>query len=180
MDVDSDTPETLMPLQGDEESFIRVLRRHEPVLSTYLLRFTDNEAVVQDLRQETYLEAYRSLATYRREGSFLNWLRRIASRVGYRYWAGRAKEERAKSAYLELLRGCAPTDSAYCAQDDLERVRTFLDSLDGYDRILLEMKYLEGFRSPEIARRLGWSEVRVRVRRHRALKRLRGLHGTRP
>lgn len=33
------------------------------------------------------------------------WLRRIATRVGYRYWANQARESQARAIYAEITRG---------------------------------------------------------------------------
>lgn len=180
--ADHDGADALAAQVGDRDAFVRLVRRHEQVLAAHLLRFTHNETVLQDLREETYLEAYRSLSTYKHQGPFFKWLRQIASRVGYRYWARQAKEAQAKTAYLELQRYCASAQSTRHAQDAIECVAELLACLDRCDRTLLEMKYVQGLKATEIAQSTGWSAGRVRVRLHRTLKKLRNLdsgkHGT--
>lgn len=162
---------------GDKEAFARLLRRYEQSLSYYLQRFTDNEAVLQDLRQETYLELYRSLSSYRHEGAFPRWLRQIASRVGYRHWAVRAKDTRAKTAFLELQRGIAATLPAAQQCTSVDSVEVLLSRLGRYDKTLLEMRYLQGLTAIEIAERLGCNAGGIRVRLHRVCKRLRSRQG---
>ena len=160
---------------GDDTAFVRLVRRYEHALAGQLLRFSRNEAVLQDLRQETYLEAYRSLSNYRHHGTFSSWLRQIAARVGYRYWAGQAREAQARIAYLEMRgrQGCGALKPL--EWDDLDRAMGLLACLSSNDRILVEMKYFQGLRATEIAQRLGWKVTRVRVRLHRALKGLKRL-----
>lgn len=178
MEVDTvDMPDVLAAQAGDDEAFARLTRRHEYGLLGRLRRFTLDEAMLQDLRQETFLEAYKSISTYRGEGPFAHWLRCIATRVGYRYWAGQAKEVRAKNAYLELRRYCVPAISTGSAQDDAESVRELLARLSEGDRTLLIMRYALGHRATEIAEDLGWDPSRVRVRLHRAVKKLRSIYG---
>ncbi len=171
--AEREAADVLLAQGGDAGAFARLVRRYERALSRHLARFTDNEAVLQDLRQETYLEAFRSLATYRHQGSFFCWLRQIATRVGYRFWTGQSREGRGKTAYLEALRRGAASLPAWQAPDGSESVARLLVSLGDLDRELLEMKYVQGLNAPEIAQRLGWSVVRVRVRLHRILRRLR-------
>lgn len=159
---------------GDADALVRLVARYEPSLSTHLHRFTNNDVILQDLRQETYLELCRSLASYRHEGPFARWLRQIASRVGYRYWAGQAKEVRAKTAYLELCRTACSEAQRGVRSDSVDDL---LAHLGRYDRSLLEMKYIQGLTAIEIAERLGWNAGRVRVRLHRACRRLRNQLG---
>ena len=173
-----DTPDVLAAQAGDEHAFARLTRRHEYALLGRLRRFTTDEAMLQDLRQETLLEAFKSIASYRREGPFFHWLRCIATRVGYRYWAGQAKEARAKNAYLELLRRCVPAIASGGAQDDADSVRAILSQLSQGDRTLLIMRYALGHKATEIAEDLGWDPSRVRVRLHRAVKKLRSVYGS--
>jgi RNA polymerase sigma-70 factor (ECF subfamily) len=171
----ADLTDVVAAQAGDDEAFGRLIHRHEYELLGRLRRFTTDEAMLQDLRQETYLEAFKSISTYRREGPFSHWLRCIAMRVGYRYWAGQAKEARAKNAYLELRRYCVPTISTGSAQDDADSVRELLARLSEGDRTLLIMRYALGHKATEIAEDLGWDATRVRVRLHRAVKKLRSM-----
>jgi RNA polymerase sigma-70 factor, ECF subfamily len=62
--------------------------------------------------------------------------------------------------------------SALVAAERLAAVRSALEELDGSDRELLRMVYFELLGSAEIARRLGVSAGALRVRKHRALRRL--------
>jgi len=172
----ADTADVLAAQSGDAEAFARLARRHEYALLGRLRRFTLDQAMLQDLRQETYLEAYKSLSTFRREGPFSHWLRCIATRVGYRYWAGQAKELRAKNAFLELRRHCVPAMLAGAAHDDAESVKRLLARLSEGDRTLLIMRYALGHKATEIAEDLGWEATRVRVRLHRAVKKLRTIY----
>lgn len=154
------------------DAFERLVLPHEKSLSNYLRRFTSNETILQDLRQETYLEVFRSLPNYRCEGAFSAWLRRIAARVGYRYWAGQNKELRAKAAYLELRRSHpSPQDI-----ESAEFVNNLLALAGPCDRMVLELRYVQGFTDAEIATQMGWNAGCVRVRLHRARKRLRNRH----
>jgi len=52
------------------------------------------------------------------------------------------------------------------------QVRETLESLEPTDRVLLQLSFVEGLPTREIADRLGLTPVNVRVRRHRLLRRL--------
>jgi RNA polymerase sigma-70 factor (ECF subfamily) len=170
-------PDILAAKSGDQEAFTRLVRRYESSLTQYLGRFATNAAAIEDLRQETYIEAYLSLSAFEGRGSFRGWLWRIASRVGYRYWARRSREARGRVAFVEMLRACPSCETRQRRQENLQDLTMLLARLGREDRALLEMRYVRGLRATQIAGLLGWEPVRVRVRLHRLLKRLQGLCG---
>lgn len=55
------------------------------------------------------------------------------------------------------------------------RVATALDRLPAADRELLRLVFVDDLEAPEVARRLGLRAGALRVRKHRALKRLEAL-----
>jgi RNA polymerase sigma-70 factor, ECF subfamily len=165
---------------GDAGAFARLISRHERVLNIHLARFTRDLTVLDDLRQETYLEAFISLSGYRHHAAFSGWLRRIASRAGYRHWARLIKENRIKVAWVELRRNGASATSEPFDREEFQLLEDILARLDSSDRLLMEMRFIKGLRATEIAQQLGWKESRVRVRLHRVLKGLRSAQGHEP
>jgi len=70
---------------GSHEAFARILREHQASVRGYLSRFVRNDDLVDDLAQETFIAAYRSLASYRGEASLRTWLLGIARKMALRY-----------------------------------------------------------------------------------------------
>lgn len=70
--------------------------------------------------------------------------------------------------------------SALVSAERLAEVRRALEELDGGDRELLRMVYFELSTPAEIARRLGVTAGALRVRKHRALRRLEDRLAQRP
>ena len=65
-------------LFGDTESFAPLLERYSKQVFTLIVRIIDNREDAEELTQDVFLKAYRSLSGYRRESSFSTWLYRIA------------------------------------------------------------------------------------------------------
>jgi RNA polymerase sigma-70 factor (ECF subfamily) len=172
-----DADDIIAAQEGDGAALVRLIERHERLLNNYLLRFTRNEAALQDLRQETYVEVIRSIGGYRREGSFWSWQRKIASRVGYRYWSRRAYESEARGCYVELVKCASIRLGDARAEENHDAALVMLGRFSGYDRRILEMRYLDGLKASEIAQKIGWNVERVRVRLHRAIGKLRRMYG---
>jgi len=66
-------------VQDDRHAFGELVRRHQSAVRASLRRLTDgNQALADDLAQETFLLAYRNLRSFRQEAKFSTWLYRIA------------------------------------------------------------------------------------------------------
>ena len=66
---------------GEAEAFEPLLRQHEKTVYHLALRMTGNAQDAEDLAQEAFLKAYRSLGAFRGESKFSVWLYRIVSNV---------------------------------------------------------------------------------------------------
>lgn len=64
--------------QGSLEAFTEILRLHQGRVRAYLNRYVRGREVVDDLAQDVFLTAYRSLASYRGEAPLAVWLLGIA------------------------------------------------------------------------------------------------------
>ena len=81
-----------MEFVADSSQFARDAMAHAQSLYSTALRMIRNRADAEDLVQETYLKAFRSLGEFRGESSLLTWLTRIAtaSSPWRRRWALRS------------------------------------------------------------------------------------------
>jgi RNA polymerase sigma-70 factor (ECF subfamily) len=72
-----------------------------------------------------------------------------------------------------------PTDPLHSllSEERREHVRRALDRLEPADREILSLSYIETLDAADIGRRLGLTPGNVRVRRHRALRRLLEILG---
>lgn len=66
---------------GETEAFEDLVRAHEKTVYNLALRMTGNAQDAEDMAQEAFLKAYRSLADFRGESKFSVWLYRIVSNV---------------------------------------------------------------------------------------------------
>lgn len=66
-------------LNQDAEAFGLLIDRHATAIMNLAYRMVGNRAEAEDLAQETFLAAFKSLATFRADSKFSTWLYRIAS-----------------------------------------------------------------------------------------------------
>ena len=161
-------------LGGDKDSYERLVRRYEMQITRLMWRFSRNPAVCEELVQEVFVEAYFSLKSYRGQAPFLHWLRKIGTRVGYRFW----KEQTKTKALLPLTdfdiiekKDADTADSSVAA----EILHSLLARLPQADRLVLTLMYFEQYSTREIAAQMGWNRAMVKMRALRARKKLRTI-----
>jgi RNA polymerase sigma-70 factor (ECF subfamily) len=161
-------------LSGDKDSYAKLVRRYETQITKLMWRFTRDPVVCEELVQEVFVEAYLSLSSYRGEAPFLHWLRRIGSRVGYRFWKEQA---RAKSTVPLADFDAIETEAADTVDPSVaaEVLHSLLARLPRADRLVLTLMYFEQCSTREIAGQMGWSRAVVKMRAFRARRKLKAI-----
>ncbi len=159
---------------GDGDAYARLIARYQQPVAAYMWRFTRDRTQWEELVHDVFVEAYFSLNSYRGDAPLLHWLKRIATRVGYRLW------KRKRNAPARTLEASDPPaahrdDPAHASREAAELVHMLLSRLAPRDRLVITLSYLEGCSIAEIAQWTGWSRSMVKVQLHRARQRLESL-----
>jgi len=162
-------------LNGDEQAYARLVRRYQGDISLQLWRYTRQPGQVEELTQEVFVEAYLSLRGYRGDAPFLHWLRRITTRVGYRFWRKQASRRDRETSLETWHESPAPVREPGTAAEAAELVHALLSELPPRDRMVLTLLHLEELDTQAIADRLGWSRALVKVQAFRARQKLKRL-----
>jgi RNA polymerase sigma-70 factor (ECF subfamily) len=170
----TDWQDILACLNGDEDSYVRLVRRYEAQITQLMWRFSRNPTVCEELVQDVFVEAYFSLKTYRGKALLLHWLRKIGVRVGYRYWKEQAKT-RAAVPLQEFDAVEAKEPDAVDPSVAGRVLHGLLARLPAADRLVLTLMYFEQLGTKEIAARTGWNRAMVKMRAHRARKKLKTI-----
>jgi RNA polymerase sigma-70 factor, ECF subfamily len=169
---DIDRQDVAASCHGDEDAFARLVRRHTPAVAGLLWRFTREPHRREELVQEVFVEAFLGLRRYRGDAPFEHWLRRIATRVGYRFWKRRDRAPVWVS--LDDFDIAAPE-----AEEDAATagavVHVLLGRLPPKERLVLTLMYFEDCTTKDIARRMGWTQAMVKMRAYRARRRLQAI-----
>jgi RNA polymerase sigma-70 factor (ECF subfamily) len=76
-------------LAGDRDAFRRLVEREGPSIVSACARILGDRSEAEDVAQEAFVIAYRSLSSWRADGAFGAWLSRIAVRLAIRHAAKR-------------------------------------------------------------------------------------------
>ena len=74
MSAEEDAADVAKVLAGDVPAFEAIVRRWQKPLINLAYRFCRDRARAEDMAQEAFLRAYRSLATWRKDAAFSTWL----------------------------------------------------------------------------------------------------------
>ncbi|BDG02107.1 RNA polymerase sigma factor [Anaeromyxobacter oryzae] len=132
----------------DRRAFAELVRRHQSAIRTLLRRLCVGDAArADDLAQETFLRAYRKLATWRGDARFSTWLHQIA-------WRAWATDARRRPAPQPEPPPPSPGPSARAdARLDLERAFAVLRD---EERAALALAFGEDLSHEEAAAILEW------------------------
>lgn len=163
----------------DTETIFRSYRERIHRHIAYMVR---DPELARDLTQETFLRAHRELVSLQDSDAVAVWLYRIATRLcvdAYRR-AFRDPQARCQDALPDsdaeddqLADADAPPLQLVIEQAEMSAcVRTVVDDLPESYRAVLLLQDLEGMTGREVAERLGCSLPTVKIRLHRARRRL--------
>lgn len=132
-----------------------------------------NEALSDDLAQDTFLKAYTHIAQYRGTSSFLTWLTRIAYNVFYDY-TRKQKSEKVELATAEGHgRNVADSCSFPVSQSSLQiDLYTALSQLKEAERTCITLQLIDGYEIADIAKIMQMKEGTVKSHLSRGKEKL--------
>lgn len=141
---------------------------------------------VEDIVHKTFMNALKSVPSYKFRKPLKHWLTRIATCRCYDFWRKHNLQQRElpASSLKEYHQWATEITGDFSSSGVLEeeakqRARDLtnwaLSHLSAEDRMVLTLVHLEGYSAEEAADQLGWTTVNVRVRAYRCRQRLREL-----
>jgi RNA polymerase sigma factor (sigma-70 family) len=154
---------------GETAAFSELVRRRQSWLRNLLRRLCRDPTLADDLAQQVFLQAWRSLRSLRSANAFGAWLRRLAINT----W--RAHMRAGKAALTEdtdVVETESPDTRMVGEQLDLDRA---LSRLSGDERLCIVLAYSEGMSHSEIGEATGLPLGTVKSHIKRGAERLRTL-----
>jgi len=174
---------------GDLEAFCRLAEGYERRVYSLALHFCRSPEDAEDLSQEVWLKAFRSLGSFRRESGFYTWLRRITVNTFLNHRRAMTMTSDSETAPVrldsleELAEGAGLPADPLAAEDGLHRqllvgrVMAALGELTPQQRLMFLLKHREGMTYREIAETFGCSAGAVKKSLFRSLLKLRAALG---
>ncbi len=135
-------------------------------------RYANNPSEAEDIAQDALLRAWRRRSTLREPERRNQWLATIVRNEAFR------QHSRERPIPTEIVETEAVEDAGVIATVELADLHAALRQLNEKERLLIDMRYREDLTQSAIARKLGIPEGTVKVRLHRARKKLRRVYVT--
>ena len=163
---------------GDKSAFEELVKRHQELVFSLSFKLTGNRELANDVAQEAFIRAWKAIGKFRGDSTFGTWIYRITVNTA---WTLRKKAKKHYSLNIEDTQEPIVVDEKkdpelVAINTDLSLVlRKALNQIPLEQRIIVELKNIEGRSHKEIADYLDISVTAAKVRLHRAHQKLRNI-----
>lgn len=169
LDVNDDLELVRQARAGSAEAFTALVRLHQRSVRAFIARSVRPADVADDLAQDVFLSAYRSLDQFQGDGALLAWLLGIARHKVLTHLRSQARRQRRET--LHLATALAEWRAHWVEDDSPEweaaalqtRLRECIDRLAPTSRQVIEEHYFQNCSAEAIGARLGKSGGSVRM-----------------
>lgn len=162
-----------LSIEGERDT----LADHYPAIRRYVLSLVHDPAEADDVTQEAFLRAHRNRESLRDPAAALSWLYSIATNVSVdrlRQQARRAPRHSDADPEAVSPPDPEPSVALRAEQEEMSRcVQGFVGELGDSYRAVLFLHDVNGLSAREIGELLGDTTGNVKIRLHRARKKLR-------
>lgn len=166
---------------GDKDAFMELYNRYFHSVFTFVYFKVGNQQIAEDITQDTFLKAMKSIRNFEGKSKFRSWLTQIAKftvmdyyRKKYRYTTVELEDYLASTPFSADLDGEEAEREAISMEKE-NMARTVLEKLPENYRKVLEYRFLESLSLKETAVRLETTPGNVKVLQFRALKKLQDM-----
>jgi RNA polymerase sigma-70 factor (ECF subfamily) len=168
--------------QGDGDAYALLVARYERRVFSVVYRILHRREEVEEVSQEIFVKAFLAVGNYHFDAAFGTWLMRIAinhcydqlrrrrsSRVTY---FSEMSPEGEQAVVLGTESGELSGGRVQAGVENRDLVKKLLERAPPEDRVILTLKEMEDLSVEEISKLLKLKSSTVKVRLHRARKRM--------
>ncbi|MDO8993483.1 RNA polymerase sigma factor [Daejeonella sp.] len=173
----SDTELINKVLGGDKAAYADLMKRHQRFVFTLALRFAKNREDAEEIAQDCFIKAYRSLNTFRNTSKFSTWLYSIVYTTAMTFLRKKRLDIQSIDTEIGLLN--VENHVSDLNSDEVEHkskmvfVNQAIDQLLPDDAAVISLFYQGEQSLEEIGQALGMETNTVKVKLHRARHRLK-------
>ena len=176
-------------LAGDEGAFVEIAHLYRAKIYSIVQGMLHDPGDSEEIVQDTFLRAHRSLVHFRGDSSLATWLYRIATNLARnRYWYFYRRSRHATvslhaptalangATFAELIAVHAPDPAHdHCQKEFAQILVSCIEQLEARHREILNLRVIQGRSYGDIAQSLGLKSGTVKSRIARARECLRAL-----
>jgi len=162
-------------LENDISAYSSLIDKHKEMVFTVAFRVLRNREDAEEIAQDTFVKAYQSLKSFKKESKFSTWLYRIA------FNSAISRTRKKKLETIDLDYNIAENYSIDTIKDDINKldfdeqkilISKVIGQLNEEDNLMISLYYFDENSVEEIAQIMNLSKSNVKVKLHRIRKRL--------
>jgi RNA polymerase sigma-70 factor (ECF subfamily) len=175
-------------VNGSREASRELVKTYQPLVFSVIRHFSQQEADLEDMAQEIFLEVFKSLKSFRNDSSLATWIYRIAFTRGLnqvkknkRRWFFERPETSFGTDEMQISHEAIDDQDASVPMQNQERAKILklaLSHIPDTQRIAFILAKYEGKSNQQIAEIMDTSVKAVESLQHRAKQSLRKLLST--
>jgi len=167
-------------LSGDPSAFDEIVERHRRAVYQVCFRFVNNHEDASDLAQETFVRAWKALASFKGQAALSTWLYRIAVNVCLNRVSAKRPEVEAIDPDRFIDTASEAPGGRLLREERARAVRKAINELPEKQRATLILRAYHELPHQEIAEILGSSVGAVKANFFHALANLKKILGSEP
>jgi RNA polymerase sigma-70 factor, ECF subfamily len=170
-------------LAGDKEAFRLLVDRHTRSIYSVAWRMTGNQQDAEEIVQETFLRAYRSLQRFELRSSFATWLYRIAvnrsldflkaKKMTDTYSISENPEPEEDDREVQVMTTNPGPERLLLSAEAREKITQAISLLSPAERVAFTMRHMEGKSIEEICKALNLRASAAKNSIFRAVQKIR-------
>ena len=166
-------------VEAQEEGYANLLKKYWKLIVVLASSRTGDRRAAEDIAQETFIRAFRSLHNLDKPVAFLGWLLRIARNLVTDHLRSRTPPmeeiDAAGDVAVHLTRREIPDFQRKVEEaEEVGLILSAMSEIPEKYREVVVLRYLQGLDGKAMARLLGEPEGTIRNRLFRALEKIRG------
>ena len=159
--------------QGDLDQLRHLFDRYHLRIYNFFQKMVRNQAASEDLTQDVFAKVIKYRHSYK-QGNFASWIFTIARNIFSTYYQKQKKER--SHMINDDVTGSGEVLITESNEEELNHLQRALLKLSNSDRELIVMHRFQEIKYEQIAEIIGSSEGAVKVKVHRALKKLKQVY----
>ena len=173
----SDMEVIRLVIQGDQQAYTELVDRYRDYVFTLAIRFCKNREDAEEVAQDIFVKVYRSLADFKGTSKFSTWLYTITYNTSVTFLRKKKMDTRSLDEEGTLIQ-LENQESSFNAnlmeqKSRVNRVNEAISQLSPDDAQIITLFYKGDQSLDEIGMIMGMDPNTVKVRLHRARKRLK-------
>lgn len=163
-------------LQGDRQFFAELVNRHQHFVFTIALRYARNRQDAEEIAQDVFVKAYRSLADYKQTAKFSTWLYAITANTCSSFLRKKKLETRSltdQQIFDQANNYHAGSNDIVANTSGANLLNRAMRLLNAEDSTIITLFYKGDQSIEEIGKILGIKPNNAKVKLHRARQRLK-------